>query len=250
MGGHDAWITRFRPLPDAPVRLVCFPHAGGSAGFFFPLVEPLAPDVELLAVQYPGRQNRRLEPCVDDIGALADAVAAALAEGGRSDDRPLALFGHSMGAVVAFETARRLDRPPLRLYASGRRAPGTHRAEHVHRRDDDGIVAELRELSGTDSRILGDEEILRMILPAIRADYRAVETYRPAPGATVDCPVSALVGDSDPRVTLDEARAWAGHTTGPFDLTVFTGGHFYLADHQQDVIRLIVRGLRDPAAKN
>lgn len=237
----DAWITRFRQVPDAPVRLVCFPHAGGSAGFFFPMAAPLAPGAELLAVQYPGRQNRRLEPCVEDVGALADAVAAALSP---YQDRPLALFGHSMGAVVAFETARRLARPPLRLYASGRRAPGLHREESVHRLDDDGIIDELRALSGTDSKVLGDEEIMRMILPAIRADYRAIETYRPAAGATLDCPVTALVGDNDPRVSVEEARAWSGYTTGPFELTVFTGGHFYLADHQQDVIRLVARGLR------
>ncbi|MEU2425703.1 alpha/beta fold hydrolase [Streptomyces sp. NPDC007851] len=244
MGGHDAWITRFRQVPDAPVRLVCFPHAGGSAGFYFPMAQPLDPYAELLAVQYPGRQNRRLEPCVDDIEALADAVAAALAGW---QDRPLALFGHSMGALVAFETARRLRRPPVRLYVSGRRAPTVHREESVHRRDDDGIVAELRALSGTDLRVLGDEEILRMILPAVRADYRAVETYRPDPGVTVDCPVTALVGDSDPRVGVAEARAWAGHTAGPFELAVFPGGHFYLAQHQRDVIKLVAEGLGELA---
>ena len=245
MGDHASWITRFRAVPRAPVQLVCFPHAGGSAGFYFPMAAPLAPQAEVLAVQYPGRQNRRFEPCVDDIGELADAVVAAL---GQWQDRPLALFGHSMGAVVAFETARRLALPPVRLFVSGRRAPSAYRAESVHLRDDDGIVAELRALSGTDAGILGDEEFLRMILPAIRADYRAIETYRSAPDAVLDLPVTALTGDSDPRVSVDEARAWSAHTTGAFDLAVFPGGHFFLADHQRDVLALIARGISASSA--
>ena len=106
------------------------------------------------------------------------------------DDRPLTFFGHSMGAVVAFEVARRMEdagNGPVRLFASGRRAPSRTREENVHLRDDDGLVAELRALSGTAAQFLADEELLHMILPAIRSDYTAVETYRCDPGATRIC---------------------------------------------------------------
>lgn len=243
----DTWIRRFHPVPEAAVRLVCFPHAGGSATYYFPVSSALgrsadlAQKVEVLAVQYPGRQDRRHEPPVTDLGLLADAVHEALSP--RQDDR-LVFFGHSMGASLAFEVARRMERPPVALVASGRRAPSRRRDETVHRRDDDGVVAELKRLSGTDPSLLQDDELLRVFLPAIRADYRAIETYRCPPGATVPCPVTVFVGDSDPHVTMDEAQAWAGHTTGGFEMEVFEGGHFYLSARPAAVIERLSEVLR------
>jgi surfactin synthase thioesterase subunit len=242
----DRWINRFAPSDEAPVRLVCFPHAGGSSSFFFPVSRALAPAIDVLAVQYPGRQDRRLEPCLPSVGALADGIARSLRA---FTDRPTAFFGHSMGALVAFEVARRVPRAPVHLIVSGRRAPSRWRAETVHQRDDPGLLAELAALGGTDQRFFGDEELLRLMLPTIRADYRAVETYRPAPDATVTCPVTALVGDTDPRVTVDEADAWRAHTTDRFDLHVLTGGHFYLVHHQREITDLIARGLGVMTAK-
>ncbi|MFC5751448.1 thioesterase II family protein [Actinomadura rugatobispora] len=231
-----AWIRRFHPAPDAGTRLVCFPHAGGSASFYHPVSAALAPGIEVLTVQYPGRQDRRAEQPITDIGELADGVFAALRpwlDGGppSGGDRKVALFGHSMGAIVAFEVARRMEREfraPSLLVASGRRAPSRYRQEAVHRRDDAGIIAEITRLSGTDPRLLDETEMLRAALPAIRGDYQAVETYVSDPGAALACPVTVFVGDDDPMVTLEEANAWRGHTTAGFDLHVFKGGHFYL----------------------
>ncbi|MEU3962680.1 alpha/beta fold hydrolase [Streptomyces buecherae] len=244
----QTWIRRFHPAADDAVRLVCFPHAGGSASFYFPVSAQLSPAVDVRAVQYPGRQDRRAEPTIDDLHRLADALVPAL---GPLADRPLAFFGHSMGAVVAYEVALRLaaaGAPPLvRLFVSGRRAPSRVRAESVHERDDQGIVAELQRLSGTDAGLLDDPETRAMILPAIRGDYRAIETYRVTPGSTVRAPLSVLVGDSDPQVTLDEARAWSEHTTGPVDLRVFSGGHFYLSERSGEVIRLVADELANAA---
>ncbi|MFE4451586.1 thioesterase II family protein [Streptomyces sp. NPDC056796] len=237
---QDPWIRTFHPAPQAPHRLVCFPHAGGSASFYFPVSAGLAPEVDVLTVQYPGRQDRRSEPGIVDIGVMADRAAEALLP--YAERGPLTLFGHSMGACVAFEVARRLERTgqgPAHIFASGRRAPSSYRDENVHRRDDDGIVAEMRAMSGTDARILGDEELLRMVLPAIRSDYRAVETYRAEPDASVNCPVTALIGDDDPWTTHDEARAWEKHTTGPFELMVFSGGHFYLSSRAAEVMAVL-----------
>ncbi|MFI9273483.1 thioesterase II family protein [Kitasatospora sp. NPDC052896] len=241
---YDLWIRRFHPAPDAKVRLLCLPHAGGSASFYFPVSAALAPEIEVLAVQYPGRQDRRSEPSIGTVAELADQVYRAL---GELDDKPLALFGHSMGAVLGFELARRLEadgRPAAVLFASGRRGPGTHRAEFVHQRDDDGLVAELKSLSGTNTALLGDEEILRMILPAIRNDYRAIETYQRPEGGPLSSPVVVLIGDDDPKSTVEEAKAWAEETTGEFSLRVFPGGHFYLATQQQAVLGEITDRLR------
>ena len=240
MDGSSLWIRRYDTATPGAVRLICLPHAGGSASFFLPVSRALRPAIEVLAVQYPGRQDRRGEPCVDDIPLLARRIAQALADW---TDRPFALFGHSMGASVAFELARILEheqgRTPAWLWASGRRAPSRNRNERVHTLDDDHLIADLRRLSGTDDSILGDEEILRMILPAVRCDYRAAETYRWQPGPPLSCPVTALVGDDDQKVTEDEARAWGGHTCGPFDHRMFPGGHFYLVQHQPEILGLI-----------
>ncbi|MFJ8751538.1 thioesterase II family protein [Streptomyces sp. NPDC102441] len=237
---EDLWLRNFRPAPDAPVRLACFPHAGGSASFYFPMAGPLAQDADVFAVQYPGRQDRRSEPVATDITVLADEVADRLAA--RADGRPLALFGHSMGSLVAFEVADRLqDRgaPVSALIVSGRRAPHLYRGDDIRTRTDEGVIEELRELSGTDSGLLGDEEIIRMILPAVRGDYQAVETYLRTTTARLTCPVLALVGDSDPRVEPDTMRPWADHTTAGFDLRILSGGHFYLIEEQAAVLAAV-----------
>jgi surfactin synthase thioesterase subunit len=242
----EAWIRRFHPAPDGGVRLVCFPHAGGSANFYLPASRLLSPAVEVLAVQYPGRQDRRLEPAVDNIPDLADHVFGAVRT---VADRPLALWGHSMGAVLAFEVALRLHRhglpAPVRLFVSGRRAPSCHRDERVHERGDEALVAELRALGGTASTLLSDPELREMIMPALRADYRAIETYRYRPGPRLSCPLTVLTGDRDPHVTLDEARAWAERTTAPTELRVFPGGHFFLVDQAAAVIEHVSRRLAE-----
>ncbi|MFD2767487.1 thioesterase II family protein [Micromonospora eburnea] len=239
---ESLWIRCFHQCPQADVRLVCLPHAGGSASYFFPMSHALTPAVEVLSVQYPGRQDRRFEPCIEDLGELADRVFEAVRG---LADRPLALFGHSMGAALAFEVAVRLETKlgvsPQHVIVSGRRAPSVFRTEQVHLRDDAGIIAELRDLSGTSNDMLDDTDILRMILPAIRADYRAIETYRGRPGATVSAPITVLTGDTDPRVTLADAHEWRSHTTGASEVLVFPGGHFYLNDCRNDVNGVVAR---------
>jgi pyochelin biosynthetic protein PchC len=243
MRTKDLWVRRFHPAPDAHARLVCLPHAGGAASYFFPTSRALAPDIEVLAVQYPGRQDRRGEPFARTIAELADAVTAVLTDG---SDRPLALFGHSMGATVGFEVARRLERTgvtPTMLFVSGRRAPSIHRDEQSHLRDDAGLLAEVRSLSGTNAAVFDDDELVRMALPAIRNDYTAVETYRYQPGPRLACPIHALVGDADPKAGLDEVRAWADHTSAGFELDVFPGGHFYLDHHATAVLDKITDAL-------
>ncbi|MEV4824671.1 alpha/beta fold hydrolase [Micromonospora sp. NPDC049274] len=235
------WLRGFHPAPQAPARLVCFPHAGGSASFFFPVSKTLSPELEVLAVQYPGRQDRRHEPAAENIGELADRITEQLRP---LPDKPVAFFGHSMGAVVAFEVARRLEGggvSPLVLFASGRRAPSAVREESMHTAGDADFVAEIKRLSGTDTRMLGDDEVLRMILPSLRSDYRAIETYRCAPGASVRCPIDVLIGNADPHVTQTEAASWREHTTGRCDIRVYAGGHFYLNDHAVAVTDRIAR---------
>ncbi|GIF15025.1 thioesterase II family protein [Actinoplanes teichomyceticus] len=237
------WIRAYRPTPEAPVQLVCLPHAGGSAPFFHPLAGALAPAAEVLAVQYPGRQERRSEPLIDSIDELAGHVTEELLT---RTGRPVVLFGHSLGGLLAFEVARLLGakgHPPAGLIVSGRRAPHLIRAGDRHLLADRDLLRHIATLGGTDPRVLADEELIRMALTVLRADYRAVETHRHEPGPPLGCPVTVLTGRDDPEVTAEDAQAWRRHTTADFEVITFPGGHFYLVEQQQAVIRVLSQRL-------
>lgn len=244
----DLWLRRFAVAPDAHATVVCFPHAGGSASFYAPFARALAPRFDVLAVNCPGRQDRRAEPVIDDLAELADRIAEILPP--FINDRRYAFFGHSMGAIAAFEVARRLEctegTPPVVLWASARRAPSIPAGTAVHLLDDDGLVAVMKQLSGTPATLFDEEELIRWVLPAVRGDYQAIETYCCAPDATVTCPISVFVGDDDPITSADQAAAWQRHTTGEFALRVFSGGHFYLTDHGALILADIRARLSSP----
>ncbi|MEW2623449.1 alpha/beta fold hydrolase [Streptomyces sp. NPDC048106] len=238
----DQWIRRYHRAAEDAVELVCFPHAGGSAPYFAPVSAALSPAFEVMAVQYPGRQERRHLAGIDDIPELARQAHAALAEAGTgAHGRPVALFGHSMGALVAFEVARLMERDgggPVVLFVSGRRAPSRVRGGDVPH-NDASIVADIRALGGTDARVLSDPELLGMVLPALRSDYRAVARYRQGEDARIGAPLVVLTGDGDPHTSPEEAGAWRAHTTGPFEVHTFPGGHFYLEDQMRPVLATI-----------
>ncbi len=235
-----AWIRRFRPAPDAAACLVCFPHAGGAATSYVPLFRAMSSEVDVLAVQYPGRQDRIAEACFDDISALADRIADELVPWTR---RPVGFFGHSMGAAVAFEVALRLQRSgvsPLGLVVSGRRAPSAYRHQRLHLASDADLVAELTRLSPANATVFADETLRRMILPTIRSDYRAIERYRNLSGELLRCPITALAAEDDPVTDVDEVEIWVRHTLADFRMRVFRGGHFFLDDNA-DAVRAEIR---------
>jgi surfactin synthase thioesterase subunit len=241
------WIRQLGPAPDAPHRLVCFPYAGGSVSYFFRLMRVLAPEIDAVAVQYPGRQERRSEPVIDDIDELADRIAEAV---GPWIDRPTAFFGHSMGAILAFEVAIRLEATGVQLtelFVSGRRGPGTFRDETTYLAGDDELLAEVARLGGTESTALTDPDIVAMVLPFLRGDYRAIERYRWAGGPRLQCGIMAFTGRSDPKASVEEVIQWRSHTAGAFEMRQFPGGHFFLnrhADALTAVIREHITGMR------
>ncbi|MBN3932646.1 thioesterase [Streptomyces verrucosisporus] len=247
------WFRTYAPAGLASggtgprVRLVCFPHAGGSASAFVPFARLLAPVCEVLSVQYPGRQDRRRQEPVPDVGRLAGTIAEEVT---RHVPEPYAFFGHSMGAIVAYETARRLraggEPAPVRLFLSGRGAPSAEPSPHDGLRTDGELIATAARLGGTAPDLLDDSEVRDMVLPALRADYRALADYRWVPGPRLDVPFTVLVGDSDPVVTVAEAAAWEGFTASGTEFRVFAGGHFYLNDHIDAVGRTITAALAAP----
>lgn len=244
---YRLWIRRFHPRPAAETKLICLPHAGGGAPAYFPTSAAMTPEVEVLAVQYPGRQERRHEPLIDSVNSLADELFRVL---GPDTEQPYALFGHSMGAMVAYELALRLEeagQPPLRLFASGRRAPSRYRHDERQAVDDESLISELRELSGTDQRLFQRDDLLRAALPVIRNDYQAADSYVHRDDATLNCPITVLIGDKDPHVTEDEARSWRDHTKGASEVLVYAGGHFYLTEYQDQVVSVIAQRLAPTA---
>ncbi|GLF93151.1 thioesterase II family protein [Streptomyces yaizuensis] len=238
VGDTRLWLRNYSPAPEAAIRLVCFPHAGGSASAYHPMVKALSPAVDVTGVQYPGRQDRRSEPCVDTIPGLVDRIVPVLAS--VADDRPLALFGHSMGATVAYEVARRLEAAggpgaPVLVFLSGRRPPHLQHSSQVHLLDDEGILRELMTLGGSAVEALADPELRELVMPSIRNDYHAVETYEHVPGPPLRCPVVGLSGDADPRASVTDVEGWRQYTEGPFAMHVFPGGHFYLQDRGDEL---------------
>jgi len=242
----DAWIRIYRPTRSARIRLVCLPHAGGAASYFMPVAAKLTPEIEVLAVQYPGRQERLREPLLASVEELADGLARALTVTRAADGCELALFGHSLGASVAYEVARRLEDAgtvPAALFVSGRRAPTTPRDERSYLLGRDEFIDMIKSLGGSDPRVFENEDLVDMVLPALRSDYQAADTYRWTAGPPLSCPVHVLVGAEDGRVSEAEARAWAEMTACGFTFQGFPGGHFYLNEQLPKVLDTVRRAL-------
>jgi pyochelin biosynthesis protein PchC len=242
------WLRCAHPRPRAHTVLLAFPHAGGSASFFRSWGGRLPATVELTAVQYPGRLDRLREACVDDVHRLADGVVRALrTRAPTTPDRRVALLGHSMGAVVAFETALRLEAlgiRPVATFLSSHPAPGRPLRNSLSEFTDQALIGELRRLGATPATLIDAPEVRDLVLAGLRSDYRAVARYRPSPGR-LTTPVVGLVGDDDPDVRPDDMRPWTEATAGPMTLHVFPGGHFYLIAQRDAVLRAAAAHLGD-----
>jgi surfactin synthase thioesterase subunit len=234
----DVWFYRPANRTQPRVRLVCFAHAGGSAATYRLWPQALPDDVEVVAVALPGRGGRWREPPIAGVAGMVDALLPELE---RWRDRPFALFGHSMGALVAFEVAAALQRrgglQPAHLFVSGRRAPCEREPlAPLSGLDDAAFVAEIdRRYGGIPPELRHDADIMALLLPSLRADIHAVETWAPGGAAPLACPITAYGGHDDPHAPIAQMTGWQRETAAPARVRLFPGGHFYL-EAQRDAL--------------
>lgn len=230
-GRAGAWFQFPRSVDDACLELFCFPHAGSGASAYRDWPAHMPASVSICAVQLPGRESRFTEPALDSAESVVDALLPALTS--RLGRRSFAFFGHSMGALLAFETAMRLQRlnlpGPVRLLVSGCGAPHLpDRGPPLKGLADDAFVAELRRMNGMPREILSNAELLEVLLPVLRADTALCEDYVRDVGPRLACPISAYGGTDDYRVDPAALDAWREHTVSSFTSRMFAGGHFFI----------------------
>ncbi|OBG36094.1 non-ribosomal peptide synthetase [Mycobacterium alsense] len=238
------WVKRFTGA-TAPGSVVVFPHAGGAAAAYRPLAKALSANgVDAYVVQYPQRADRRDHPGADSIGALALELFEA---GDWAAAAPLSLFGHCMGAVVAFEFARiaEANGVPVRvLWASAGQSPSTVAGYGPLPTTGSGVLEDMIDLGGTDPALLEDEEFVELLVRAVQADYRALNAYSCGPDVRIRADIHAVGGNRDHRIGREILASWETHTAGRFTVSDFEGGHFYLNDHLDAVARMVSADVR------
>jgi surfactin synthase thioesterase subunit len=245
----SAAISRYlltRPDPTARVRLFCIPHAGAGAGAYQPWVRATTgTGVAICPVQLPGRENRFRESAFTDLESLLDELMDALRP---VTEQPFALFGHSLGALVAYGLALRLHRSggpaPVRLFVSGRIAPQLKDPRPaMYDLDAASLIERLRSMGGIPSIVLDDSQLMSLLLPALRGDLAVNETYRHTTDLRLDCPITAFGGSSDDKVSVAELGRWREQTSTDFSQHLLPGGHFFLQSNLPEIIRLILADL-------
>ena len=240
------WVCGGRITSKARCRLFCLPHSGSGASQFASWQKLLPPVLDICPIQLPGRENRLREAPLTQIHRIAEILAAELKP---YLDRPYILYGYSTGALIAFELARQLRRqkaaPAVSLFTLAR--PAAHLAQTkspLRQLPDETFLRELsRRFNGMSPVILQDRELMELLLPTLRADITALETYIYREEEPLDCPIRAFGGSFDATTTEEELRGWRRHTKRSFELSMFPGDHFFIRSNQTSVLDAIVKDI-------
>jgi len=246
---HKISLGTSRPSAPAQFRgkLFCFPFAGGGAVAYYRWPQRIFRHIEVVRVNLPGRESRLREPPATRVDSLVKTLVEELIP---RMDMPFAVYGHSMGALVAFELIRELRRQghrlPAHLFASGYRAPHLPAPEppfsHL---PDVEFIDRVRRFGGIPDLVAKNEELMEIFLPILRADFRLTETYAYKDDLPLECPLTALGGLADPKVSEDKIAAWSKHTSKDFSAHFFRGGHFFIQDSEAEVLSLVNRKLTE-----
>ncbi|MGE5286591.1 MAG: thioesterase II family protein [Micromonosporaceae bacterium] len=239
------WVVRWKPRRAPLLRVLCFPYAGGGASVYRTWPDLLPAEADVCAIQMPGRESRIREAPLRQLAPVVSTIAGAI--------RPLldtrfVLFGHSLGALIAFELARELGRAglpgPEHLFVSGRRAPQLASTEPpIHAKPAAEFIRAIRRLEGTPAEFLENPELLDLLLPTLRSDFAVGETYSYLPSRPLDVPLTAFYGHADKVATRADAAAWRHQTTRSFTLRGLPGGHFFLRTAQWQMLKAITADL-------
>ncbi len=235
------------PSPSPRARLFCFPYAGGSSSIYSRWHTGLSEGTEVYAVELPGRGWRSSEPCAKDMDSLVERLCSAFES---MLDLPFFFFGHSMGALLAFSCARALRRRHLRLpehlFVSARVPPERPNPDRsALTMTDQELIEMIRRRGGTPPEVLAEPDLMARLLPSIRADFVLLDSYRYVPDAPLGCPITGFTGTRDTYATKLDLGEWALHTTGPFSLLEFEGGHFFINSGRDRVVRSVDQAIRD-----
>ncbi len=234
-----------QPNSRAHFRLFCFPYAGGSSAIYRPWTRQIHPDIEVVPAALPGREFRLQEPAYTRLEPLVEALAREIFP---YLDRPFALFGHSMGAMISFELARRLRAEhgiePEHLFVSGRRAPQLPETDpEIHNLPEPEFIAEVARLNGTPREVLEHAELMEMLIPMLRADFSVCYTYDYVPGAPLTCSLTALGGTKDEDVDRAKLEGWCVHTRGRCRIRMLEGDHFFINQQHPAILPIIAETL-------
>jgi medium-chain acyl-[acyl-carrier-protein] hydrolase len=231
-------------LSSGKSRMFCFPYAGGNATLFRNWKNYFREDVEIWAVEFPGRSCRLSEPAYTSVRPLVDELANVVSEW---LDKPFVFWGHSMGALIAFELscklADQIGKQPEHLFVSARSAPQFPSTEPTYTLPYDKFVQELHRLEGTPPEVLENEELLTILVPLLRADFQLVQTYQYQHTYTLTCPITAMGGVNDKDVSREQLEGWKSVSSGPFKLQMFAGNHFYLHHSERLILDFVARQL-------
>ena len=241
----NPWLVYPKPNPQADLRLFCFPYAGAGASLFETWADQLPPEIEICAVQLPGRENRIKEPRFTRLLPLLQEMIPNLLP---HLDRHFAIFGHSLGAVICFEFAHYLQqlqhKEPSHIFISARQAP-TLPALHppIHQLPEDEFFREICRFNGTPDNVLQNTKLIKMFMPILRSDLAIVETYSYVEKTPLNTPISVFGGLEDEVVSLDSLSAWHQQTYNKFNLHLFPGNHFFLKSQQKEILQAIAQKL-------
>ena len=243
-----AWLTPINQLRTPSKQLFCFPYAGGGASIFRPWKNYLGPEIGAYAIQLPGRESRFTEEPISDLITIAKASADAISE---ICSRPFAIFGHSLGAAIAYEVTAELEArglKPAQLFISGRQSPNRKplRAPISHLSDAE-FIEQLKSYNTTPREIFENREILELLLPMLKADFSMAENYQHQIGSKVNAPITALASKGDIWLSPESISDWSKKTFGPFSSHWFEGGHLYLNQETEALVKYIQEKLlKDP----